>query len=134
MAACSHPGVEIARSLRRDRADGIPIDSSRSRPCLRAWRFEIATVFEPPYLGLYDQFEAAIRERHARHAVLRGRLDRRATSDRAAWPGWTVAGRVLHRPAEERAAASVGSSEYMLGGVVAYSNAAKIALADVPRS
>ena len=91
-------------------------------------------MFEPEAAAVYDAFEAAIRERHGDTLFSRRRLDRRRPGDRACSTGRTVAvaesctGGLMAARLTERG----GSSEYMLGGVVAYSNAAKIALADVP--
>ena len=59
------PESEIARSLREIEADGVPIEQLEITTCLRRGEIEIATVFEPPAAGVYDAFEAAIRERHA---------------------------------------------------------------------
>jgi nicotinamide-nucleotide amidase len=128
------PESEIARSLRAIEADGVPIDQLEITTCLRRGEIEIASVFEPPAAPVYDAFEAAIRERHA---------DTLFSED-----GSTVDDQVIALLSEGRTIAVAesctgglmsarltdrgGSSAYMLGGVVAYSNEAKAALAGVP--
>jgi nicotinamide-nucleotide amidase len=127
------PESEIARSLREIEADGVSIDRLEITTCLRRGEIEIATVFEPDVEPVYDAFEAAIRERH--HDTLFS-LDGSTVDDQvvALLDGRTVAvaesctGGLMAARLTERG----GSSAYMLGGVVAYSNAAKVALADVP--
>ena len=129
------PESEIARSLREIEADGIPIEQLEITTCLRRGEIEIATVFEPPAAGVYDQFEAAIRERHADTLFSE---DGSTVDDQviALLDGRTVAvaesctGGLMSARLTERA----GSSEYMLGGAVVYSNEAKTALAGVPAS
>ncbi len=127
------PESEIARSLREIEADGIPIEQLEITTCLRRGEIEIATVFEPPAAGVYDAFEAAIRERHADTLF----SDDGSTVDDqviSMLEGRTVAvaesctGGLMSARLTERA----GSSEYMLGGAVVYSNEAKTALAGVP--
>jgi nicotinamide-nucleotide amidase len=129
------PESEIARSLREIEADGIPIEQLEITTCLRRGEIEIATVYEPPAAGVYDQFEAAIRERHADTLFSE---DGSTVDDQAIGllAGRTVAvaesctGGLMSARLTERA----GSSEYMLGGAVVYSNEAKTALAGVPAS
>src|SRR3954462_3560784 len=58
------PESEIARSLREIEADGVPIEQLEITTCLRRGEIEIATGFEPAVEQVYDDFEAAIRERH----------------------------------------------------------------------
>ena len=127
------PESEIARSLREIEADGLPIEQLEITTCLRRGEIEIATVFEPPAAGIYDAFEAAIRERHADTLF----SDDGSTVDDqviSLLEGRTVAvaesctGGLMSARLTDRA----GSSDYMLGGLVVYSNEAKTALAGVP--
>ena len=127
------PESEIARSLREIEADGVPIDRLEITTCLRRGEIEIATVFEPPAAEVYDAFEAAIRERHADTLFSEdgstvddqviGLLEERTIAVAESCTGGLMSARLTDRG---------GSSAYMLGGVVAYSNEAKIALAGVP--
>jgi nicotinamide-nucleotide amidase len=129
------PESEIARSLREIEADGIPIEQLEITTCLRRGEIEIATVFEPPSSAVYDQFEAAIRERHADTLFSEdgstvddqviGLLAGRTVAVAESCTGGLMSARLTER---------AGSSEYMLGGAVVYSNEAKTALAGVPAS
>jgi nicotinamide-nucleotide amidase len=126
------PESELARTLRgMDGLDGLEITT-----CLRRGELEVATVFPASASGVYEAFEAALLERHG--AVVFSRDG--ATIDEI------VAGLLLGPPVRSVAVAEsctgglmagrlterAGSSAYVLGGVVVYSNEAKVALADVP--
>jgi len=127
------PESEIARSLREIESDGIPIERLEITTCLRRGEIEIATVFEPPAAEVYDAFAAAIRERH-RDTLFSddgstvddqvvGLLAGRTVAVAESCTGGLMSARLTERG---------GSSEYMLGGLVVYSNEAKTALAGVP--
>ncbi len=130
------PESEIARSLREIEAGGLPIERLEITTCLRRGEIEIATVFEPGAAAVYASFEAAIREQHGGtlFSVDGSTVDDQVIEMMQSPPTRTVAvaesctGGLMSARLTERG----GSSDYMLGGVVAYSNAAKIALADVP--
>ena len=129
------PESEIARSLREIEADGTPIEQLEITTCLRRGEIEIATVFEPPAADVYGAFEAAIRERHADTLFSQdgstvddqviGLLAGRTVAVAESCTGGLMSARLTER---------AGSSEYMLGGAVVYSNEAKTALAGVPAS
>ena len=126
------PESELAATLRahHDRLDGLEITT-----CLHGGELEIVTRFAPSAQSAYDDLEAAIRASHA-DAVLS--LDGRTVDDLVgqaltergltiataeSCTGGLLAGRLTDRP---------GSSAYLLGGLVVYSNAAKHDLAGVP--
>jgi nicotinamide-nucleotide amidase len=130
------PESEIARTLREVEAGGLSLDRLEITTCLRRGELEIATVFEPSAAGDYAALEAAVLERHGARVFSRDG----ATIDEL------VAGLLLGPPVRTVAVAEsctgglmagrltdmAGSSAYVLGGVVVYSNEAKVALAGVP--
>jgi nicotinamide-nucleotide amidase len=129
------PESELARTLR-----GLSVDTSSLEitTCLRRGELEVATVFPSSASGAYDAFEAALLERHGATVFSRDGLTIdeivaglllgppvRTVAVAESCTGGLMAGRLTER---------AGSSEYVLGGVVVYSNEAKVALADVPES
>jgi nicotinamide-nucleotide amidase len=130
------PESEIARTLREFAADGLDLAPLEITTCLRRGELEIATVYEPDSEEAYERFESAI---VARHSDTLFSLDGSTIDDQIAagligppvrtiavaesCTGGLMAGRLTARP---------GSSEYVLGGVTAYSNQAKVGLAGVP--
>jgi nicotinamide-nucleotide amidase len=127
------PESEIALSLRAIEQGGVDLGQLEITTCLRRGEIEIATVFAPDAAADYDAFAAGIRERHGDTlfsedgasideqvgALLQGHTIATAES----CTGGLMSGRLTDR---------AGSSAYVLGGVVVYSNAAKEAFADVP--
>jgi nicotinamide-nucleotide amidase len=127
------PESEIALTLVALEDDGVPLERLEITTCLRRGEIEIATVFPPEAAGDYDALVAGVRARHGDTlfsddgssideqvaALLAGRTVAVAES----CTGGLMAGRLTDR---------AGSSAYVLGGVVVYSNAAKTAFADVP--
>ena len=127
---------EIAQTLRDAEADGVPLDGLEITTCLRRGEIEIATVFAPDAAQRYAAFEAAVAERHGDTLFARDgeTIDELVARALLGPPVRTVAtaesctGGLMAARLTDRA----GSSEYVLGGVTAYSNEAKIALAGVP--
>ena len=127
------PESEIALSLRAIEADGTPLDRLEITTCLRRGEIEIATVFPPEVAGDYDAFVEGIRARHGRtlfsedgasiDELVAGLLAGRTIAVAESCTGGLMAGRLTDR---------AGSSAYVLGGVVVYSNDAKVRFADVP--
>ena len=126
------PESEIANTLRSAEAQGIPIDELEITTCLRRGEIEIATRYEPAAQDVYERFLEFVANRHSDTLFSRdgttiddqvaGLLAGRSIAVAESCTGGLMAGRLTDR---------AGSSDYVLGGVVAYSNAAKIALADV---
>lgn len=130
------PESEIARTLRSiEQDDGVPIDRLEITTCLRRGEIEIATVFTPDAADVYSAFERGVQARHADTLFSQDgvTIDEIVARLLLAPPGRTIAvaesctgglmtARLTDRP---------GSSAYVLGGVSAYANEAKVALAGV---
>jgi nicotinamide-nucleotide amidase len=129
------PESEIAQTLRDAAADGVPLGRLEITTCLRRGEIEIATVFSPDALDDYAAFEAAVVERHRDAVFARDgeTIDElvaqallgppvRTVATAESCTGGLMAGRLTDR---------AGSSEYVLGGITAYSNEAKVGLAGV---
>jgi competence/damage-inducible protein CinA-like protein len=126
------PESELARTLRR--LDGL--ERLEITTCLRRGELEVATVFPASAAGDYEAFEAALLERHGTAVFSRdgstideivARLllgpPERTIAVAESCTGGLMAGRLTDR---------AGSSAYVLGGAVVYSNEAKTDLAGVP--
>jgi nicotinamide-nucleotide amidase len=130
------PESEIARTLREIAKDGVALEDLEITTCLRRGELEIATVFEPRALRAYDRFEGAIVARHGDtlYSVDGSTVDELVAAELTGPPVRTIAvaesctGGLM----AARLTARAGSSAYMLGGVTAYSNQAKVGLAGVP--
>jgi nicotinamide-nucleotide amidase len=126
------PESELARTLR-----GLSgLDRLEITTCLRRGELEVATVFPSDAADDYAAFEAALLERHgaAVFSVDGATIDQivaelllgppvRTVATAESCTGGLMAGRLTDR---------AGSSAYVLGGVVVYSNEAKVAHAGVP--
>jgi nicotinamide-nucleotide amidase len=128
------PESEIANTLRAAEAEGIPLDRLEITTCLRRGEIEIATRFEPPAAEVYDRFLEFVAARHADTlfsrdgttvdeqvaALLEEQGETVAVAESCT--GGLMAGRLTDR---------AGASAYVAGGIVVYSNSAKVALAGV---
>src|SRR5262245_39251403 len=126
------PESEIASTLRALEEDGFVLDPLEITTCLRRGEIEIATMYAPDAQDTYDAFVAAVAARHEDTlfstdgstideqvaSLLEGHTIATAESCTAG----LAAARLTDRP---------GSSAYVLGGVVVYSNEAKTELAGV---
>jgi nicotinamide-nucleotide amidase len=126
------PESEIAGTLRAAEAAGVPLSELEITTCLRRGEIEISTRFSPSAAPAYDALIDFIRERQSRALfsedgstvdeqvaeLLEGRFVAVAES----CTGGLMAARLTER---------AGSSEYFAGGVVAYSNEAKISFVGV---
>src|SRR3954471_8781615 len=128
------PESEIAETLRAARREGVDLEALEVTTCLRRGEVEVVTRWEPAADRVYDDFEAVVRRRHG------GMLfsdDGASVDEQVARllleHGWSIAtaesctGGLLAGRLTERA----GSSAYVLGGLVVYSNKAQSALAGV---
>jgi nicotinamide-nucleotide amidase len=128
------PESEIANTMIKAREAGIDLDALEITTCLRRGEVEVVTRYEPPQQATYDAFAALVAERHPRDLfstdgtsvdqqvadLLRSSSRTIATAESCT--GGLVAGRLTDL---------AGSSDYVLGGLVVYSNEAKTALAGV---
>jgi nicotinamide-nucleotide amidase len=124
------PEPQIAATLRSLDASSLPLEITT---CLRRGELEVATVFAPSDAGVYSAFEQELRARHGDvlfsadgatiDEIVAGLLEGRTIATAESCTGGLMAGRLTDR---------AGSSAYVLGGLVVYSNEAKVALAGVP--
>jgi nicotinamide-nucleotide amidase len=132
------PESEIAETLRVAEASGLDLDRLEITTCLRRGEVEVVTRYEPADAELYDAFAQVVRERHAdtlfstdgtsvdeqvaRLLLGDGDGPPQTIAVAESCTGGLLGGRLVARP---------GSSAYMLGGLIAYSNQAKTDLAGV---
>jgi nicotinamide-nucleotide amidase len=127
------PESEIAETLRLAE-DAHGLEGLEITTCLRRGEVEVVTRFSPAAAGVYERFVETVRARHADTlfsddgrtvdeqvaGLLRARGLTIATAESCT--GGLLAGRLTEL---------AGSSDYVLGGLVVYSNEAKAALAGV---
>jgi competence/damage-inducible protein CinA-like protein len=128
------PESEIAADLRAIEEAGVDLSPLEVTTCLRRGEIEVSTRFEPTAKRTYARLEEAIAERHPDELFSRDgkTIDEQVAELLAAGPhtigtaesctGGGLAVRLTDR---------AGSSSYVLGGLVVYSNEAKVALAGV---
>jgi competence/damage-inducible protein CinA-like protein len=126
------PESGLADTL-RDAEEGIRgYDELEITTCLRRGEIEMVTRFEPASAPVYDELLGLVRERHGREIFSEdgSRIDdqvaqllasRRVATAESCTAG-LLAARLTERP---------GSSAYVMGGVVSYSNEAKVELLGV---
>ncbi len=133
------PESEIAETLRAAEREGVPLDRLEVTTCLKRGEVEVVTRYEPDAQVAYEAFVAAVRARHAEQlfsedgstideqvaALLRGEqgVPARTVATAESCTGGLLASRLTDPP---------GASRYVRGGLVVYSNEAKVALAGVP--
>jgi nicotinamide-nucleotide amidase len=126
------PESEIASTLRAASDAGLGLDRLEITTCLRRGEIEVSTRYEPAAEQDYERLVEFIGDRHADTLfsedgatvdeqvveLLRGR----AVAVAESCTGGLMAARLTER---------AGSSAYFAGGIVAYSNEAKVSLAGV---
>jgi nicotinamide-nucleotide amidase len=135
------PESEIAETLRAAEREGVRLDELEVTTCLKRGEVEIVTRYEPDAQGAYDAFAAIVAARHADTlfsrdgatvdrqvaALLRGAGDRSQPRRTIATAESCTGGMLAARLTE-----LAGASEYFNGGLVVYSNDAKVSQAGVP--
>ncbi len=126
------PESEIANTLRAAQEGGLDLSELEITTCLRRGEIEIATRYEPEGEAAYKALVEFIGERHRDTlfsedgSTVDQQVDDLLTGRKIAvaesCTGGMLAARLTHRP---------GSSGCFVGGVVAYSNEAKISLVGV---
>jgi nicotinamide-nucleotide amidase len=136
------PESEIAETLRRAEGQGIELGRLEVTTCLKRGEIEVVTRFEPDAAGVYEEFEGLVSARHADTLfstdgdtvdvqvakLLRGETGDSGTAGTIAVAESCTGGELI-----ARLTAPTGASEYVRGGLVVYSNEAKVALAGVER-
>jgi nicotinamide-nucleotide amidase len=126
------PESEIANTLKAAEAAGVRLQALEITTCLRRGEIEVATRYEPSAESDYAALLDFVAERHRDQLFSRdgSTVDEQVASLLA---GRTVAvaesctGGLMSARLTERG----GSSEYFVGGLVVYSNEAKVSLASV---
>jgi nicotinamide-nucleotide amidase len=133
------PESEIAETLRVAEREGVELDAIEVTTCLKRAEVEVVTRYEPDQQETYEALRRILRERHGEELfsedgrtidelvadLLRGDGSRPALTIATAesCTGGLMAARLTERP---------GSSDYVKGGIVAYSDDVKISQAGVP--
>jgi nicotinamide-nucleotide amidase len=126
------PESEIASTLRAASEQGLSLDGLEITTCLRRGEIEVSTRYEPAASRAYEAFVDFIRKRHADSLFsddgstvdeqVARLLDGRMVAVAESCTGGLMSARLTER---------AGSSAYFPGGVVVYSNRAKIDLVGV---
>jgi nicotinamide-nucleotide amidase len=126
------PESEIANTLREAQAAGISLDGLEVTTCLRRGEIEVSTRYEPPEQEAYDELIGFIRDRHRDTLFSEdgSTIDQQVATMLAGHriavaessTGGMLAARLTDLP---------GASAYFMGGLIVYSNEAKVALAGV---
>jgi nicotinamide-nucleotide amidase len=126
------PESEIANTLRAAESEGLSLDRLEITTCLRRGELEVSTRYEPPAQPEYDALVDFIAARHADTLYSRdgSTVDEqvvRLLAGRRVAVAESCTGGLMAARLTERG----GSSAYFPGGVVAYSNEAKVSLVGV---
>ncbi|HEV3033170.1 MAG TPA: competence/damage-inducible protein A [Solirubrobacteraceae bacterium] len=137
------PESEIAETLRVAQRDGVQLERLEVTTCLKRGEVEIVTRYEPDAQDAYDALVALVEMRHADTlfsrdgstvdeqvaALLRGDRPSGSHPRRTIATAESCTGGLLAARLTELA----GASDYFNGGLVVYSNDAKVSQAGVPR-
>ncbi len=134
------PESEIAETLRVAESEGVEMEPLEITTCLRGGEIEVVTRYEAGAQDAYDAFVGVVERRHADTlystdgstiddqvaSLLKGDDNTKSHTIAVAesCTGGLLLGRLTNPP---------GASQYVLGGIVAYSNDAKVTQAGVQR-
>lgn len=132
------PESEIAETLRQAEAAGIELGRLEVTTCLKRGEIEVVTRYQPDGAGVYEEFERLVAERHPQELfstdgdTVDAQVAKLLRGD-GSHPQRTIAVAESCTGGElaARLTAPAGASEYVKGGMVVYSNDAKVALAGV---
>jgi nicotinamide-nucleotide amidase len=126
------PESEIAETLRAAEREGPALDRLEITTCLKRGEIEVVTRYEPDAESAYEAFASLVAERHGDTLFstdgssvdqqVAELLDGRTIATAESCTGGLLAARLTER---------AGSSSYVKGGVVAYSNEVKVSQAGV---
>jgi len=126
------PESEIAKSLREIEAEGVELSDVEITTCLRRGEIEVDVRYRAETGGVAEAVRAGLIERHPRHlfsadgetidSQVARLLQGRSLGLAESCSGGLLAARITDLP---------GASAYLAGGVVAYSNEAKVELLGV---
>lgn len=121
------PESEIAETLRVAEREGIRIDLLEITTCLRRGEIEVVTRYEPDRAEVYEAFEAVVRARHADTLFSDdgSTIDKQVADLLRGSHTIAVAESCTGGLLTARLTDPPGASEYMRGGIVAYSNDVK---------
>jgi nicotinamide-nucleotide amidase len=129
------PESEIAATLRAAAEQGVSLEGLEVTTCLRRGEIEVSTRYEPPASGDYEALIDFIASRHPDTLYSRDGstvdeqvaelLTGRSVAVAESCTGGMMAARLTDRG---------GSSDYFPGGVVAYSNEAKVSLVGIEQA
>jgi nicotinamide-nucleotide amidase len=121
------PESEIAETLRVAERDGIPLADLEITTCLKRGEIEVVTRYEPDAQDAYDAFAQIVATRHADtlfssdgstiDELVAKRLAGHTIATAESCTGGLLTARLTDRP---------GSSAYVKGGFVVYSDEAKV--------
>jgi nicotinamide-nucleotide amidase len=132
------PESEIAETLRVAQREGVELDRLEITTCMKRGEIEVTTRYEPEADSAYQELVAVVKARHGDTlfsedgssvdeqvaALLREGRRARSIATGESCTGGLLAARLTETP---------GASEYVKGGIVAYSDEVKISQAGVPR-
>ena len=139
------PESEIAETLRVAQAQGVELDRIEITTCLKRGEIEVVTRYEPNAEQIYEAFERVVEDRHGDTLFSRdgSTVDEQVAALLRGEPAGAHGSRgVLTIATAEsctggllaaRLTELAGASDYVMGGVVAYSNAVKSSQAGVPK-